>query len=141
MVNYKPYATKYLTIGEVTIPLKNEWNLKTLNQIKAPTTAGVSHVDETGSAYQVPTGKTFTILGFYVVEWTANMIGTIYQSDAEDASTNPVTKFSQYSSTTSQIYTVAPLQPLTIVAEKYINVKTNSSTKFMYFPIIYGYET
>ncbi len=129
MANYKPYATKAINIDGFFRPFKSDEIPITLSIENNPVTIGTTFHDAPGSNYQVPAGKKFKILAFMVQTSTTLHILTLEQSDAEDASTNGVTKFAYLTTATVQSpYWVPVLHEPTIASSKYLNLKIDNTT-------------
>ncbi len=140
MTNYKPWASEILQIGGYIRPIKSGETPVVLYADADPTTTGLSLFGEDGTTYTVTAGKTFKIVGIFVVESTSARTLTIYQSDDVDASTNPVNKFIIRLGKASNTYGVGIPSVPTILASKFINVKTSNVTGTGRILILYGVE-
>ncbi len=140
MGNYKPYATDYFIIGEYVRAVKSGQTPKQFSLPVNPTTTGVSYHDSADANYQVPTGKKLVIVGFILAESTVGRVLTIFQSDAADASTNPVNKFVVTTGTTNLAIPIPMLDLPVILAEKYLNLKTSNTTTTPTILVVFGYE-
>ena len=106
----------------------------------AATTTGISAHNLTGGNYQVPSGKTFTILG---VRWF-NAGGrklTIYEADTADSTTGEVDKFSTEDGLASDNFQdiATPYLPV-IPASHFCNLKTSNASSSWRNVYIYGVE-
>ena len=97
------------------------------------------------SNYQVPVGKTFTILGFLVISGTNARIVDLEQSDAADTSTNAVIKISMSVPASakagdwSELIATASLP--TIAAQKFVNITIDIASGQSSIVAVYGFES
>lgn len=116
--------------------------LKTLRNTSTLTTTGLTlHDLETNADYQVPAGKTFTILGFeYSTSNTSRTI-SVFQADAADGTTGEVDKL-VFTTAIDVVYRIRQASPdlPVVAAEKYVNVKVNNVTSTPAFDYVVGVE-
>lgn len=99
-----------------------------LNSGQAVVAANLS-LHEGATDYQVPAGKTFTLLGIFVTQVDTAKTITLFQADDADGNTNQVTKYVVALPAGLDINSVGYL-PIsgTIAAEKFCNVISSSAT-------------
>ncbi len=138
MVNYKP-RHNIVKIGNYTYPVQG--TPKVLFAHTRTTTGTTLHDFETNADYQVPSGKTFTMLGILIQNYTASTTQYIYSSTAADGTTGEVDKMvyvNQASSTTIELS--SPWLP-TWAEDLYVTAKIAVITNAPFIRAIYGYET
>lgn len=116
--------------------------LKTLYQDSAVTGAETMHELSDGSNYQVPGGKTFTILGVRFTGGGASNVITVFQGDSLDSTTGEVDKFVFADNSPDNSQCEIGLPDLTVVAaSKFVNMKITSTSNSPASYWIYGVES
>ncbi len=97
MGNYKPAnysgggsSSSYVSMGGIALAVPSTATIKTLYFRTNNATTGKSLFDSsTGAVYTVASGKTFTMVGFTMLQSGANeMVTSCYQGDSQDATTD-----------------------------------------------------
>jgi len=145
MGNYKPYGHSQTIITPFLQPLPSGAIPVTLtNMDLLDVTATSMHKADGATDYVVPAGKKYVLLSISIITDIVTRQFTIFQSDAADVATNPVTKFSVkiFSPAVQYSHEVIYYIPdgISIAASKYINVKVNNITSAGFPNLIYGYE-
>ncbi len=140
-MNYKHPVNNVLDIGGNKYIIKSNETIKVLfSPTMSMTATGVTYHDmDDATNYQVPTGKTFKIIGMTVKQPTSGTQFVIITSTtAVDSNTGEVilVKYNpvQLDGSTSDF----PLRPTTIAADLFINVKSGGAQSSTCAVLLYG---
>ncbi len=142
MTNYKPLAHQEVNSGMINYKLEGHFKIVEICAYVNLATAAIEfdNVDETASAYQVPNGKTFHILGLRAVFSATSSDIQIYESVGSGATSDLVLTIN---ACTGSIYTNlewAINQPAeNITEDKFIVVQCSGSGVRQVWLV--GYET
>ncbi len=133
-MNYKPYGYNQINFGPITTSVSNSTIIKFI-YVNSPLTAATACKDLADLAdYQVPSGKTFKILGIKL--YTTAAFGRITINQGDTAAAETVLKADFAVGAHEGNYSI-PLD-ISIASEKYLTFK--STVAVIYTAWIIGFE-
>ncbi len=130
-----------MEVGGFTHVFKDIETPKTLYANTRTTSGTTLHDMATNADYQVPSGKTFHLIGFLAQNFAGAVTVTIYSSTAADGTTGEVDKiiFSSISANSLQSYPFPALPSWP--EDTYVTWKVSSTTLAPHIRFFIGYET
>ncbi len=129
-------------VGEVSYIIDSATEvLKTLTNPAAMTTTGIS-LEDNNVDYQVPTAKTFEVIGVLLQTNAAAKVLTLYTSTAADGVVDEIDLFTialAGQATPHELWIALPNKP-TWAADLFVNVKTSNVTNTSSILAVMGVE-